>query len=133
VTRIADLRKQEQEQQKKTDAEIRKHQDALEGIRIQRRREENKGLVGKCYRYKNCYSCPESEADYWWLYVKVLEIAPDGYVKAVLFQIDKEGMANVKHKLESNMDRYDLITKKKYERELGEFLKHVYELVEENP
>lgn len=27
-----------------------------------------KKLVGKCYRYRNSYSCPQTEADYWWLY-----------------------------------------------------------------
>lgn len=31
---------------------------------------ETAPLVGRFWKYRNCYSCPESDDDYWWLYVK---------------------------------------------------------------
>lgn len=36
--------------------------------------------VGKCYKYRNCYSCPQYDADYWWLYIKVIGVDDGAYV-----------------------------------------------------
>jgi len=47
-------------------------------------------LVGNCYVYRNCYSCPETEADYWNLYSRIVG-AEDGLVVTVDFQVDKYG------------------------------------------
>jgi hypothetical protein len=27
-----------------------------------------KEFVGKCFKYRNCFSCPSDESDYWWKY-----------------------------------------------------------------
>lgn len=47
-------------------------------------------LVGKCFKYRNCYSCPEKPSDYWWVYRIVL--APNSVLD---FQIDKDGKLTV--------------------------------------
>jgi hypothetical protein len=52
--------------------------------------ERNRYLVGRCFRYRNCYSCPEKDSDYWWLYCRVLSVRGD--TATVLdFQTDKDG------------------------------------------
>lgn len=33
--------------------------------------------VGRCFKVRNNYSCPEKPSDYWWLYKRVVKI--DGY------------------------------------------------------
>lgn len=47
-------------------------------------------LVGKFFKYRTCYSCPQSEADYWWLYVAVTGVGEAGAMKGWAFQIDKD-------------------------------------------
>lgn len=63
----------------------------LHAIRDAERFEENKGLVGKTYRYRNNYSCPEKPSDYWWLYAKVQKIDKHGHLTVFEFQTDKHG------------------------------------------
>jgi len=53
-----------------------------------------KEFVGKCYKYKNCYSCPQEEKDYWWLYIYVKEIK-DGYLTCQTFQKDSDGKITI--------------------------------------
>jgi len=65
----------------------------LEGnLRIQ----ENKKLVGRCYKYKNCYSCPEKEEDYWNLYTKITGLTNSGSLKGVKFEVTSEGVASIR-------------------------------------
>lgn len=74
--------------------ELRRKRDALDDqIReIERAREEKElsALVGRCYRYRNSYSCPQSDDDCWWLYTRVIGVE-DGALKAFRFQDDKRG------------------------------------------
>jgi len=44
----------------------------IDRIRQSTRIQEAEKLVGKCFKYRNCYSLPKSDADYWWLYIKVI-------------------------------------------------------------
>lgn len=37
-------------------------------------------MVGKTYKYRNSYSCPESDADYWWMYMRVAGASENGLV-----------------------------------------------------
>ncbi len=54
------------------------------------------GLVGKCFTYRNCYSCPEKPGDYWQSYCRVSGIT--GATATVLeFEIDKDGMIRIHH------------------------------------
>ena len=60
--------------------------------------EENRvrygGLTGKCFGYRNCYSCPEKPSDYWYTYVQVLSVE-GSYVNALCFDIDKDGRVSI--------------------------------------
>jgi len=53
--------------------------------------ENNKKLIGKCFKYQNCYSHTEKESDYWWLYSKVLSVDKYGDCIIDQFQTDKDG------------------------------------------
>ena len=69
-------------------------------------------LIGKCFKYKNSYSCPDTENDYWYIYTKVTSIEKsDLYVsgenvlsnfKGVSFQKCKYGIITI----ESNKSTY---------------------------
>ena len=64
-----------------------------------------KALEGKCFKVRNCYSCPENESDYWFLYIKIQKIEKDDLYKLsdnILshfhgwsFQTDKYGRISV--------------------------------------
>lgn len=49
-----------------------------------------KTKIGKCFKYRNSYSCPEGPEDYWWLYFYITHVE-DGYAMAIRFQVDKHG------------------------------------------
>lgn len=59
------------------------------------RYEKAKGLLGKCFRYRNSYSCPEGEKDRWWLYMRVTEVTKDGWLTVFSFQTDKDGAIEI--------------------------------------
>ncbi len=79
-------------------AEIEQAQQALTDARTKLRALEDRQFadiiepkmranIGNCYKYHNCYSCPQSEADYWWMYVKVVGVR-DGSYRVLTFAID---------------------------------------------
>lgn len=49
-----------------------------------------KEFIGKYYKYKNSYSCPQEEKDYWWLYIHIIEVK-DGWLRVFEFQKDQYG------------------------------------------
>lgn len=61
-------------------------------IETEQRRKQAEVLVGRCFRTRNNYSMPESEEDYWWLYVGVLD------TKNILkFQVCSMGRVEINH------------------------------------
>lgn len=63
------------------------------------REKENKNLIGKCFKYRNCYSCPEKESDYWYIYTMIR--SADGHkLRAHEFQVDKNGRVEINAKAE---------------------------------
>lgn len=60
-----------------------------ERIDIEKSKEIQK-YVGSYFKYKNSYSSPENENDYWWLYIYVKEIKNNDLI-VVSFQTDKDG------------------------------------------
>lgn len=56
---------------------------------------ENRQAIGKCYRYRNCYSLPEKPSDYWWLYARVERVDEGGWPVGWSFQVDKDGMITI--------------------------------------
>jgi|SRR6185503_289089 len=63
----------------------------LHEIECQERLVQAKPLIGKCYKYHNCYSCPKDASDWWWLYVRVIGVNELGWPRLQTFQIDKNG------------------------------------------
>ena len=55
------------------------------------KRAEHQKLVGKTFRYRNNYSCPEKKSDYWWLYTKVVGVDRYGDLITNSFQTDRYG------------------------------------------
>ncbi len=58
-------------------------------------------LVGKCFTYRNCYSCPRTEADYWTLYLRIDGCDKDGVLRGVSFQADSNGDVRVEFRMPS--------------------------------
>jgi len=58
-----------------------------------------RALVGRCFRYKNSYSCPEKPSDYWWLYKRVLGVKTGRYEEVFIeqFETDKNGETTILH------------------------------------
>lgn len=50
-------------------------------------------LVGKCFRIRTCYSCPESDADYWYVYVRFYGMDSDGWLQAM--EIDRDSVGKI--------------------------------------
>ncbi len=71
--------------------QARKIRDRIIAIEQREKAERAKALVGKCFRYRNCYSCPQKPSDYWWLYVRVDGVTRYGEVRMTSFQQDTHG------------------------------------------
>jgi hypothetical protein len=82
---IEELRKQSAALRDKIDAHERKEQ-----------REAAKALLGKCFKYKNCYSCPQTAKDYWWMYARVVKVGDYGHLQMATFQVDSNGDVSAK-------------------------------------
>lgn len=48
-----------------------------------------KQYEGKYFKYRNNYSCPERESDYWFMYRKVMKVIDERNVDVITFQMDK--------------------------------------------
>jgi hypothetical protein len=74
--------------------QMRKLRRELNAIEERENEEKFGGLVGKCFTYRNCYSCPEKPSDYWQSYCRVSSIT-GAYATVMEFEIDKEGMIRI--------------------------------------
>lgn len=78
-------------------AKIYKLRKRLSTIDHNEAQQANEKLLGKCFKYRNNYSCPKKPSDYWWLYVRVGKV--DGNVLSGLeFQVDKYGEITINPK-----------------------------------
>lgn len=55
----------------------------------------NKSLIGRFFKYRNCYSCPTKPSDYWWMYTAVIGVDRGGYLKTFVFQRDSYGAVRI--------------------------------------
>lgn len=89
-------------------------------------------LIGKCYKTQNNYSCPETEDDYWWLYLKVISMTESGSGFNVLaFQVDKDGRADIRpndYMHRNSMLRYEEIDPSEFNDEWNNVMSYVSEL-----
>jgi hypothetical protein len=75
----------------KLNAERARINNRIWAIEGKRRAAEHANFLGKCFKYRNSYSCPQGDKDRWWLYAKVISVDARGEVKAFQFQTDKYG------------------------------------------
>jgi hypothetical protein len=72
-------------------ATLAEARDRLREIERQERQGTSQQLVGKCYRFRNSYSCPEGPQDYWPLYSRILGVDEDANCVVLQFQTDRDG------------------------------------------
>lgn len=80
-------------------------------------------LVGRCFKYRNNYSCPETDADYWWLYFKVTGFE-GARLTGVSFQRDVYGEMRVDPNAGAynHMSEYVEVDSTEYVRARADFL-----------
>ena len=83
---------------KELKAEASKIGAKISKIEHESRTETNRQHVGRYFKYRNCYSCPEKPSDYWWLYIRVTGLDRDGSLQYTECQIDKYGEITIKAK-----------------------------------
>jgi hypothetical protein len=94
-------------------------QDKIYKIELKKKIKENSLFVGNYYKYKSCYSYPESEKDYWYIYVYVKSFDEDlEQLNCFSFQTDDKGEIEIN----PNYNTYNhmvqtKITKKEFNRE----------------
>jgi hypothetical protein len=79
-------------------SELRERISRLESVE---RHKENAKLIGKCFVYRNCYSCPSGPEDYWNLYQRITAMTKDGNLRVFSFQTDKDGQITIESRSRS--------------------------------
>lgn len=75
-------------------------------------------LVGQYFKIRDNYSCPKTQRDYWWIYIKVLCCA-DGGLRCMRFQIDSFGVIiiDTSYVVSANtLNRYSKIKSDEFQR-----------------
>lgn len=76
------------------EARAREANEAYHEAQNAERERENRALLGKCFKYRNSYSCPEKPSDYWWLYTKVVGLeGPNIFYTE--FEVAKDGRISI--------------------------------------
>ena len=66
---------------------------------------EKRDIVGKCFKFKNSYSCPETEADYWWAYKRITGLDKSANCfTSFSFEIDRDGNCS------TNVRAFDMLS-----------------------
>ena len=68
--------------------------DELNLLEREEKERETKGLIGRCFKYHNSYSCPKSDADKWWIYRRITGV-DGGSLHSTSFQIDIDGKIEI--------------------------------------
>lgn len=101
-------------------------QEKLRRIEFADRAKRNGPLVGKTFKYRNCYSCPEKPSDYWWMYAKVTRMGDDGLLYLTTFQTDKYGNMEVRFEhLGYHMQGYHPVPASEFNRAWKTFQKRI--------
>ncbi len=103
---------------------LRKTRDQINKIEQTEREQRNAEFVGRHFRYKNCYSCPEKPSDYWWMYIRVTGLK-EGVLVVQKFQRDSRGMIAIEtdeyyHQMLCGCQE---ITKHQYEKAFAKIMK----------
>lgn len=71
-------------------AELGRIRRAIDKIETVESLATNKTYLGKCFKYRNNFSCPKKPSDYWWLYTEVISFDAD-CLHVWSFQTDARG------------------------------------------
>lgn len=90
-----------------------------------------KKYEGKYFKHRNCYSCPKTDDDYWWIYVRVDKVVDINFhFSGYSFQYDKCGKVEIEMRGYGENDYYfnafllDIeITKKEFYEEHRKMMK----------
>ncbi len=102
-----------------------KYDKQIKAIRMKREKEREekekvllpqykKEWIGRCFKTKNCYSCPDKPSDYWNLYVIIIDIdyvnyihdgSPEPHFVVLKFQNCKREV--IEFQLKDSMYRFD--------------------------
>jgi len=107
---------------KELKAEARRIGEQIDEIETAARRETNNKKVGRYFKTRNSYSCPEKPSDYWWLYAKCTRMNDDGFLYAFNFQTDRYGKMEVEPDRHSyHMQDYSPCSKAEFKRAWRKF------------
>lgn len=87
-TRKARLKQLDKQRRKIQETINKLEQDEFEQVELPKL----KKMLNKCFKYKNSYSCPQTESDYWWKYFRVLSVDKDGVMRCLCFEQDCHGV-----------------------------------------
>ena len=80
----------------KLKSEARKIANKIGDIEDEATRKTNGQKVGKFFRTRNCFSCPEKPSDYWWVYCHVTRMGQHGWLYTNQFEVDKHGSVHAR-------------------------------------
>jgi hypothetical protein len=99
-------------------------------IRSEEAYKEAKGLLGRCFKFRNSFGC--SHPGKWWLYVKVVKVESDGGVRVDKFEAASNGrfeantgVFSMGQREVSGADGYIQISQREYENARAKFLNEV--------
>lgn len=101
----------------------------LSEIEYQERIDTHKQYVDKYFKFRNNYSCPKEESDYWWMYIYVNNLDENGFLIGITFQTDSEGKITIEedNRISSNL-LYEEIAKDEFVTEFKNFLGNISSL-----
>lgn len=97
--------------------EIRKLNIQLNKIKDTEDDARNATYLGRCFKTRNNYSCPQKPSDYWWLYVKVTSVKNG--IKGLMFQVDYNGRIEIQPKeylMANTLDSYTPISSAQWDK-----------------
>lgn len=96
--------------------------DQLYEIEMEERAIQANALLGKCFRYKNSYSCPQKESDYWYEYFRADRVV-DGNIQGLQFSQDSVGTFRLieKETKPYHIAGWEKITKAEFNSKLRSF------------
>lgn len=65
--------------------------------------------IGFCFKYRNCYSCPQTEADYWWMYSKIVGVRNGSY-RLLCFSMDCNSKLAIEESFSPSLEGYQPIS-----------------------
>ena len=90
---------------------------------------DNRSLLGKCFRFRNCYSCPEGPGDYWFLYSRVDHLDEGGSPCGISVQKDMDGRITIQANDRVYITGAEEITASKFNKEVAVIEQEIIDLL----